>query len=358
MYRYWLSNIKEISGRKKKACIALTEDERSLYHMTNQQLQNMNILEKNEIDAIQISKTKWNLEEEYFKMCERGIHIAAYKDSDYPQRLRFIRDAPYAIYYKGKLPDHKTPSAAIVGARMNTPYGRLYARKIAEMLSRNGYAIISGMAKGTDRFAHLGAIKSGGETYALLAGGVDICYPPENYDIYQEIPKQGGLISEYPIGIKPIAKFFPTRNRLISGLADLVIIIEAKEKSGSLITGDFALEQGKEIYVLPGRIDDPVSKGCNLLIRQGAQMIASLDSFAEDLRLDEKQNEAEYHLPNFGLEKEETLVYSCLSLTPKSVESIFTESGLKLREVINALQRLQSIGLIEEYCKNYYIRSS
>ena len=198
---------------------------------------------------------------------------------------------PDGIYVRGRLPAEGKPSAAIVGARACSAYGRAQARNYARALSAAGVQIISGLASGIDAAAHEGALEGGTETFAVLGCGVNICYPKENYPLMRKIlNNKGGVLSEFLPGDPPLAWHFPKRNRIISALADLVLVVEAREKSGSLITADYALEQGKSVYALPGRVTDPLSRGCNLLIAQGAGVAVDPESLLEELGIAEGKN--------------------------------------------------------------------
>ena len=204
------------------------------------------------------------------ELAQAGISFVSALEEGFPDKLREIPDPPFGIYYKGKMPGEKEPAAAIIGARLASGYGREQARRFGRQISARGIAVISGMARGIDGIAQKAALDAGGKSYAVLGCGVDICYPEENRELYERLQQQGGVLSEYPPGMQPIAKLFPPRNRIISGLSDLVLVIEARKRSGTLITVDMALEQGREVYALPGRVSDALSDGCNRLIRQGA----------------------------------------------------------------------------------------
>lgn len=213
------------------------------------------------------------------------IRVIHETDSDYPERLKAITGRPSSIYVCGALPDDNVPSAAIVGARMCSGYGRAAAYEFGKVLSANGVQIISGMAAGIDSCSQEGALDGGGKSYAVLGCGVDICYPKRSEVLYRRLQDAGGLISEQPPGTKPLPYYFPERNRIISGLADVVIVVEAKAKSGSLITVDFALSQGKSVYAVPGRVGDALSDGCNYLIAQGAGIAYAPKAILDELRL-------------------------------------------------------------------------
>lgn len=205
------------------------------------------------------------------------MHCAMFYETAFPGALRGIQDPPLGLYWKGRLPDAARPSMAIIGARMSSPYGRVQARDFAIELARNGVQIVSGMARGIDGIAGKAALEVSEDSFAVLGCGVDLCYPRENRELYEMLVARGGVISEFPPGTEAARLNFPQRNRLISGLSDAVLVIEAREKSGTMITVDVACEQGRDIFALPGRVCDSTSHGCNELIRQGAGIATSPD---------------------------------------------------------------------------------
>ena len=227
--------------------------------------------------------------------------------------------------------------------------------QIAYYLGQNHIGVISGMARGVDAHGHWGAIEGGGRTYAVLGCGIDICYPASNYELYGQIAAQGGVMSEYPPGTEPNPGLFPMRNRIISGVSDIVVVVEAKVKSGSLITADYALEQGKDIYAVPGRISDSLSGGCNRLIRQGAGMILSAEDFVRDLDVFVEKLSTKDTFAKNALEKEELLVYSVLDLQPKNMEELMKATDMSVTQLTGILSTLLSKGFAEEVFKNYYI---
>lgn len=213
----------------------------------------------------------------------QGIAYTMWGEETYPARLACIPDPPYGIFVKGRLPTEEQASVAIVGARACSEYGRQVAKYFAGELARAGVQVISGMARGIDSVSQAACLAAGGSTYAVLGNGVDICYPAELKELYQHIIQQGGVISSYAPATPPLAANFPPRNRIISGLADVVLVVEARRKSGTLITVDMALEQGKEVGVIPGRITDSLSEGCHALIKQGAPVIVDAEQLLEML---------------------------------------------------------------------------
>lgn len=284
------------------------------------------------------------------------IKCLTIEDSNFPDRLRKLSGMPKKLYYIGNLPDPKKPAAAVVGARMCSPYGRCQAFKYARTMASYGVQIISGMARGIDAEGHKGALDTDTPTFAVLGSGVDVCYPNSNRWLYQRIlEKGGGIISELPPGSPPVNWAFPARNRIISGLAEVVVIAEAKKKSGSLITAEHALEQGKDIYVFPGRTTDALSYGCNALIQQGAGVILSVEEFLKQLPYNATQSLQMGKNKKQCLAKEESLVYSCLSMEPKNIEKIAEETGLGISATAGILLGLLAKGLVFESFRNYYI---
>lgn len=232
--------------------------------------------------AIIDKRSKQDIDDDYARLQKEGIDFFIPPDPEYPSYLKNLSSPPAALYVLGKLPDSRKPSVAIIGARNCSAYGRQMARTFSRQLSANGIQIISGLARGIDGIAQNAALEGNNYTCGVLGCGVNICYPKENQDIYDKCIQFGGLISEYPPGTPPNPRHFPARNRIISGLADAIIVIEAREHSGTLITVDMALSQGKDIYALPGRTTDPLSYGCNELIKNGASPLLSPDMFISE----------------------------------------------------------------------------
>lgn len=226
-----------------------------------------------------------NAKREYEELQTKGILFYPEYHPFYPVKLRSIPARPFGIFVKGKLPDIRQRSLAIVGARDCSEYGQYVARHFAEKMAQNGVAVISGLARGIDGIAQRAAMEAGGESFGVLGCGADICYPKSNEKLYRMCMERGGILSTYLPGTPPTPNLFPPRNRIISGLSDGILIIEAREKSGTIITADLALEQGKDVFVIPGRVTDRLSDGCNSLIRQGASLIQSPEQLLEELNI-------------------------------------------------------------------------
>lgn len=354
-YAYWFANISEIGNRMKQKLLLAAGSAKELYFLPESQLKKLSDVEPEVIDKL-LQARKVSTEPAYETLCELGISFVTLEDETYPEKLRQIPDAPYALYIKGRLPDENQKRIAIVGARMCSEYGRAVAVRLAKSLAARGICVVSGMARGIDTAGHTGALEADGITCAVLGCGVDICYPKSNEQLYHNILERGCILSEYPPGTQPLPTLFPQRNRIISGLSDAVVVVEAKARSGSLITADQALEQGRDVYAVPGRIYDTLSAGCNGLIRQGAGMISSIEDFVKELDVSEINEYRQEKLENLLLEKEESLVYSCVDLRPRNVEELLQKTKLSMPVLAQILAQLQQKGYITETFKNYYIR--
>lgn len=286
-----------------------------------------------------------------------GIRYISKEEKDFPGKLLELPDCPEGIYVRGALPDPEKKTVAIVGARMCSPYGRATASYFARALAANGIQIISGLALGIDGAAHEGALLAGGATFGVLAGGVDICYPRANIELYDQMRHQGGIISEEPCGFPSLPKLFPKRNRIISIFSDMVLVVEARKKSGSLITADFAAEQGRDIFAVPGRLEDELSLGCNELISQGAGVALSPERLLEIMGKRIKKSDNSANKMQNVLAREENMVYSCLSLHPQSLENLCRATKLPVMCVAEAVMLLQLRGLAKEIGRNRYVRA-
>lgn len=288
-----------------------------------------------------------NWERSYREMEEKGIRLTLKGEAGYPESLDPLQDAPYGLYHIGELPGDAL-MVSVVGARSCSRYGLEMAAGLGAALAEAGIPVISGMARGIDGAAQWAALERGGRSFGVLGSGIDICYPAENRELYRRLQSQGALISEFPPGAEPLAWHFPVRNRIISGLGRILVVVEARERSGSLITADLALEQGRDIYAVPGRMTDGLSQGCNRLIRQGAGILTSPEMLLEELGVLYRKKEKNSKKSVIGLAEKENMLYSGLDLTPKSTEVIRNETGLPMAEVMELLVSLQLKGLVVE----------
>lgn len=354
-YEYWYANINAISNREKIELRTSIKSAEELYYIEETELEKRGITKKI-CDAVCKSRVQWDLEHAYEVLVKSNCKMVTYFEKEYPLRLKTIAAPPYAIYVKGKLPPEQRLTIAIVGARECSCYGQEMANVFAKELAQCGIPIISGMARGIDGISQKAALEAGGSSYAVLGCGVDVCYPKECWNLYNQLQLKGGLLSEQPPGTQPLARFFPARNRIISGLADVVIVIEAKEKSGSLITADMALEQGKDVYALPGPINSLLSKGCHNLIRQGAGILVSPEDLLEELSVMRKSSCKKNEDLKISLESTENMVYSCLDFLPKNPGTIHSQTGMPIPTILDHLVSLVLKGYVKEVSKNYYVK--
>ncbi len=353
-YCLWLHSIEGFGPISAAAMLEQGLCAEDLYRMKEERLMELPFLQKKMKRKILEAQSRQDPDLLMENLKEKRITFYSLEKGPYPKKLRNLRDAPYGLFCKGELPDEKRFTVGIVGARNCSSYGRIIAEKLGEELGENGVQVVSGLARGVDGAAQRGAVKAGGKSYAVLGCGVNICYPKENFTLFTEIEKTGGILSEYPPDVEPFPSHFPLRNRIISGLADCIIVVEARKKSGSLITAEYALEQGRDVYAVPGQIDSKLSLGCHYLIHQGAGIYFSTKEFLEDMSLDFEQAEA--YSEEANLEKEEKLVYSSITLLPKSSMEIQEETGMERRELLEILLQLQLKKKILEFTKGRYIR--
>lgn len=280
------------------------------------------------------------------------------KGSDeYPLRLKNLPRMPEKLYCRGKLPADDAPTAAVVGARGCSAYGRVQAFAFARFLSRAGVQIISGLAYGIDSEGHKGALEGDTPTFAVMGNGPDICYPAANRSLYQRIMLSGGgIISEYPPGTPGKPYHFPERNRIISALSDLVLVVEAREKSGSLITAECALEQGKAVYALPGAVNEPLSRGCHKLIYDGASIAYCPEILLSEWGISEKKESKRTEKSKLGLASDLNMVYSCLDLRPKNMDYVIRKTGFSPGRTGSLLIELVLMGLARETGRGYYVK--
>ena len=346
--------------------ITQSKDQEDLYHKihlawnmtTEGQTGQILRIERKDVGRLLEHMGQWDrCQKEYRQWRDQGIRCIPLVSQEYPQRLRQLYDPPFVLFVRGNLPQENRKTAAIIGARACTGYGLGQARRMGRELAQQGVQIISGLAYGIDGEGHRGALESQetGATYAVLGSGVDRIYPAEHEAMAKQILRQGGgILSEYPPGTDPHPSHFPMRNRIISGLSDCILVMEARKRSGSLITVDQALEQGREVFALPGRIGDPLSEGCLHLIKHGANLL--LDSsevleFLGAIPCAQRMHPTE-------TQSEKNLVYSCLDPVGKTVEEIMADTGLSLEMVRGELLSLLLEDQIQERVPGYYARIS
>ncbi len=358
-YQYWFLRDEAIEYGRKTPLINYFFNSFNIYNATRKELVDSGLLTEKMIDRFIENRKIFDVDAEYFKFMQSPFSFVTIEDPAYPEKLSNIFDPPYGLFYIGKLPDFSR-CASIVGARRCSAYGRKVSFDIGKALAEAGFVVISGMARGIDAQGHMGCLSGGMETIAVLGSGCDVVYPEQNRELYQEIIGHGAVVSEYQMGAAPLPMNFPRRNRIVSALSDVVVVVEAREKSGSLITADFALEHGKDIYVVPGRMGDSLSSGCNRLISQGAGIIWNIEQFIKDLSITYgiKDNVT---IPEPGkkttrLPADLREVYELFDLYPKSMASVMEECNLDYLELMSKIIKLEEMGFLKEAFKNNYVK--
>jgi DNA processing protein len=295
-----------------------------------------------------VSLDKKDIDREFFMAKKNNLKILSGDSFDYPHNLRFIYDPPIVLYLKGQLLPQDSLGLAIVGSRQASFYGLSCAEKFSAELAANGFTVISGLARGIDTAAHLGAIKSKSRTIAVIGSGILNIYPRENLVLAEQIASRGAIISEFPLETKPLKQNFPRRNRLISGLSLGVLVVEAARNSGALISADFAMEQGREVFAIPGKVDSQGSFGTNSLIQQGAKLVSGIEDILEEFPFLTARNgpkpgqESEKSLSSpQGLSCTEELLYNIISTQASSVDEVVQKTGLGISEISLNLLSLQ-----------------
>lgn len=279
--RHFLMHVDGIGAVTARKIVAHYGSARRIWELEDKDILQDRWLNSRQKKHLTELRRRFDIVPEWQRLKEKGIKAVSCGERAYPGRLMEIPDKPFLLYYKGGLPEDTRPCVAIIGARMCSEYGKSAAVEFAAGLAGRGIQVVSGLADGIDGTAQRSALEHGGMSYGVLGCGVDICYPRSNRKLYQDLMAHGGIISEFLPGTKPEPGHFPMRNRIISGLSDLILVIEAKERSGTRITVNMALEQGREVYAAPGRITDELSRGCHQMIRDGAGLALDVDEIAE-----------------------------------------------------------------------------
>jgi len=299
------------------------------------------------------------IDEELRRMRHAGVSIVRFTSRQYPARLRMIADPPPCLYVKGQLRAEDEQAVAIVGSRSASDYGRRIARDLARGLASCGFTVVSGMARGIDGAAHESTLKAGGRTIAVLGSGVERAYPPEHEQLYHQICESSAVVSELPVGTRPMAFNFPARNRLISGLSLGVVVVEATERSGSLITAAMALEQGREVFAVPGEAGASRSRGAHRLIRQGAKLVETVNDIVEEIapqlaRQAGGMTERLSRLLPANAGEPSRTIYALLQDNPLQVDQVIERSGLSVAQVLEVLLELELHGFVRQSPGKFY----
>jgi DNA processing protein len=352
--RYWfaLNFLSDVGPIRARKLLAAFKSPAHIFQMSVDELKRIGNIGENRAKSILGFKDWDRVQREIDNALKNDIQVITLTDQEYPESLQYIPDAPIVLYIKGGLRNDDRYALAVVGSRRATHYGLRIAEEISSELSLYGLTIVSGMARGIDSASHKGALRTNGRTIAVLGSGIDVPYPRENKKLMEAIISSGAVISEFPLGAAPLREHFPRRNRIISALSLGVLVIEATVDSGSLITVGYALEQGKEVFALPGNITSTNSKGTNNLIKKGAKLVESSEDIIEEISmqikglLKEKRSISEKKLPS--MTDEEKKLYSLLDSEPKHIDSIIRHTEMLSSKVLSLLLSLELKGIVRQ----------
>ena len=371
LFMLWLSSLTPyISSRKLNTLLEVFGTARNAFAASGIELERAANLTTNAMREVSKRHNYQYIEELLALMQECFIAYFSREHERFPALLKEIPDPPVGIFCMGSLPSDNTHKVAIIGSRHCSEYGLMAARLLAKPLAEKGIVVVSGMARGVDSMAHRGAISGGGQTIAVLGCGADFCYPPENKELRDDIVKNGCVISEYPPKVGPSQHFFPARNRIISGLSSGIIVVEARKKSGTLITVDQAMEQGREVMAVPGNISSKLSEGTNQLIREGAHPVSDYTDILFALGLSVTATEPQQETSNESSNKnsnetfnkshlapEEKRVYDSLGLEPVSFDKLMEVTNLQPGQLRLICTELEIKELIRKLPGSRYVRA-
>ena len=346
--RYWVgfNIVRGIGPVRLRALLDYFGDVERAWRAPSQELCSAG-LDRRSIESLLAARSAVNLDQELERIKDAGACVLTWQSPGYPRLLLEIHDPPPVLYVKGSIMENDAWAVAVVGTRRASSYGREVTRQLAASLARNGITVVSGMARGIDGEAHRAALEAGGRTIAVLGCGVDVVYPPEHRKLAAEIAAHGALVSDYPLGTKPEGRNFPPRNRIISGLSLGVLVVEAPRRSGAHITADFAAEQGRDVFAVPGSILARGSAGTNRLIQDGAKVVLGPDDILEELNLTMlvEQVEARQVLP---ANETEAVLLSQLSTEPVHVDELQRQLELPIAQVTSTLALMELKGMVRQ----------
>ena len=346
VYVHWIHSIQGVGQKNIVKLMEKFNFGKNIFDASESQLKKVEGINEKIVHNILENRSQEQLHRIAEKIARLKISTLCVKADNYPENLRNIYDPPFLLHMRGCILEQDQKAVAIVGARKATAYGKWAAYKLAGELARRGITIVSGMAYGVDTAAHKGALDAGGRTIAVLGCGVDICYPKTNGQLMEEMAAKGAVISEYALGTEPNAGHFPARNRIISGLSKGVVVVEAGLKSGSLITAAMALEQGREVFAVPGNINNMMSAGCNKLIQEGAKLVTNVEDILCELDI---VPESVNKKVNIELSETETRIYEkIVEKQPIHLEALSNALQIDIHKVSSLITILQIKGLIEQ----------
>jgi DNA processing protein len=358
---YWiaLSAVKGIGNMTFKNLLSEFGDPEQIIMASKSELSGVNGLRKETVQDIVNQRFEIDPEAELKKAGECGARIVTFHDPEYPATLKEIHDPPMILYMKGACIPKNKSFIAVVGSRNATHYGLKVAEEFGQGLARRGLGIVSGMALGIDAESHWGCISAKGFTVAVLGNGIDVVYPSGNRKLYDKICESGTIVSEFPIGTSPSPPNFPQRNRIISGLARGVLVVEATKNSGSLITASIALEQGKDVFAVPGSIESYKSRGCHFLIKNGAMLVENADDIMESLGMNypgvpKGDTMIKRIMPEMS-EMEKT-IFEIIGDYPMHIDEIQQKSNLVSGELSGTLTKLELKGMIKQLPGKLFVK--
>ena len=356
--RWWFRLSKlELSPRRAIDLVARFGSPEAVFSASEKDLRSVESITDRAVTRV-LSPEPPDLDKDLDALESSDIEMFSVQDDDYPANLRQIHDPPVVLYVRGELREPDRFSVAIVGSRRASIYGKSMTERIAKDLCNRGICIVSGGARGIDAAAHKGALSCGGRTVAVLGCGIDIAYPSEHKELYAQIAESGAVVSEFPPGTRPDGWRFPARNRIISGLAGSVLVVQAPSDSGALITAKFAAEQGRSIYALPGNVDDIRNEGSHALIRDGAVLVTCAEDILSELGIGADQMRMpQLSLAFESLSPDERKLVEILSLQPKHVDQIIQESGFPVPQVSGMMTILEMKGIVKRVPGNAYVRA-
>lgn len=353
--KYWVgfNLVKGIGAARFRLLLDAFDDIEAAWQASPTALQDAGLSAKL-VESICRVRNSVDLEAVCSRLEQQSIKVITWDDKDYPRRLREIDQPPPVLYVRGELLLEDEWAVAVVGTRRVTSYGRQVAEQVATALAQSGVTVVSGLAHGVDAIAHQAALNAGGRSMAVLGCGVDFIYPPDHRRLAEKMMTHGALLSDYAPGTPPEGVNFPPRNRIISGLSMAVVVIEAGDRSGALITAKFAADQGREVFAVPGNINAPQSIGANRLIQQGAHPLLDIRDLLESLDLDlvTEQQTARKALP---ADKVEAKLLALLSQQPMHVDEIQNQADMPIEKISAALTLMELKGLVRQVGGMQYI---
>ncbi len=357
-YCVWLASIPGIGSRRFLSLMQYFKSAKNVFNCGYNEIVNSGVVSAEIANVIIKNRNIEKIDSYIKKVIENEIQIIIYSDEIYPKNLANIYDPPPVLYMKGSIKPEDELAIGIVGSRKASEYGLKVAEKLSYQLTKEGVTVISGMAIGIDSAAHNGVIKAGGRTIAVFGCGLLNVYPKSGYALCRDIIKHGAVISEYPIGMEARPEFFPARNRIISGLSKGIVVVEAGLKSGTLITTDFALEQGRDVFAVPGSINSPNSKGTNNLIKNGAKLIDCVEDILNELNINNIGNNSNNifnnNITDSSLNELETKILNIIGSTGCSLDNIIQQTGFNTGDIISTVTMLEIRGYITQVNGIYY----